>query len=425
MTGSKLGWHFQTIPGWAQSVPNSNYVKIIDPPSTNPFPDIRTIGRTYIPDGEANNLIMLGASGAEEWMTKVQSTYQRAPWVHAWEGPNEPPVETQAQRAALVAFTRHWVQLMHARNLRTVALCLSVGWPNIGQAPDLAGALDETDYWAVHEYAAPDMRNRESWLCLRYRRTVNELRTAGSRIPPLLVTECGIDGGVIQQPKHGWKTYASPADYMTQLAWYDSELRKDDYVAGAVIFTSGPNADWQDFDVDRNLSAMLCQYIENVPEVKPEPPPPPEIEMIRIEPHLLQPIAGQVKVTQKFGEHAQDYSKFGLIGHNGLDLSAPGQPQILAAHPGQCWVYDDPTGYGLTVELWYPSIGSSATFKTIYAHLSKQIAQHEQLVSPGDALGIMGSTGNSTGPHLHFGLKLLRGVNPGYRDWIDPVPFMA
>jgi murein DD-endopeptidase MepM/ murein hydrolase activator NlpD len=46
-----------------------------------------------------------------------------------------------------------------------------------------------------------------------------------------------------------------------------------------------------------------------------------------------------------------------------------------------------------------------------------------QRVRRGDVLGLSGNTGNSTGAHLHFGLKVVGMVNPAYRDAIDPVPW--
>jgi hypothetical protein len=261
VSASKLGWHFQMIPGWASGLVNSTWVKIIDPPSNNIFPRQKAIGRVYIPDNEANAMIMRGSIGAEEWFARCQPAYERAPWIWCWEGPNEPPVAAPEQRAALVAFTRRWVQLMHAGSRKTVTLCLGVGWPDIGRAEDLAGALETTDYWALHEYAASAMQDQASWLCLRYRRTVDELAQVRARIPPLLITECGIDGGVIGVRGAGWKTFTDRPGYLNQLMWYDGELRQDDYVEVATIFTSGPNWDWTDFDADEPLSRMLAGYI--------------------------------------------------------------------------------------------------------------------------------------------------------------------
>ncbi len=122
-------------------------------------------------------------------------------------------------------------------------------------------------------------------------------------------------------------------------------------------------------------------------------------------------------VTQWFGEHPEWYERYGLAGHNGLDYAVPVDTPVLAAHEGVVETGDDPVGYGLYVRV----INGYAV--TIYAHLSAVTVKDGERVTPGQQLGLSGNTGNSTGPHLHFGLKWVRGRNPAYRDWVDPVPF--
>ena len=135
-------------------------------------------------------------------------------------------------------------------------------------------------------------------------------------------------------------------------------------------------------------------------------------------------------VTQLFGEHAVDYRGYGLIGHNGIDIAVPGGARASAdlnLHspiPGEAWAYDDPQGYGLTVEVWYPHI-KDGLYKVILAHMAGQWVKTGDMVYAGTILGVMGSTGNSTGRHTHLGYKVLAGVNPGYRNWIDPWPYMV
>lgn len=143
---------------------------------------------------------------------------------------------------------------------------------------------------------------------------------------------------------------------------------------------------------------------------------------------LTWPVRGGGWITQRFGEDLADYSRFGLIHHNGIDIADTLGTEILAAHDGQVWLYNDPGGYGNTIELWSPTVSAYAQYKTIYAHLSQFRVRNHAMVKQGDVLGLMGSTGNSTGSHVHFGLKYLMGIegrkgcNPGYRDWVDPWP---
>lgn len=125
---------------------------------------------------------------------------------------------------------------------------------------------------------------------------------------------------------------------------------------------------------------------------------------------------GQGYVSQWFGEHPEWYARFGLAGHSGLDYAVPIGTPVLAAHAGVASVGNDPNGYGLYVRV------TDATRVTLYAHLSKIMVVDNQPLRLGEQLGLSGNTGNSTGPHLHFALKWLRGRNPAYLGWVDPVP---
>jgi murein DD-endopeptidase MepM/ murein hydrolase activator NlpD len=137
-----------------------------------------------------------------------------------------------------------------------------------------------------------------------------------------------------------------------------------------------------------------------------------------VELSLLRPLPNDVGwISQWFGETTIDYSRFGLTGHNGVDYAAPKGSPVLAAHAGKCETGYDEYGYGNYVRI------STAEYKTVYGHLERLLVSDGQEVVAGQAIALVGSTGNSTGPHLHFGLKFCSGHNPGYLDWVDPVPF--
>lgn len=286
-TMSKLNPHFQQIPDWAKLLwanCKNEWYKVVLPPIDDPFPGKKGIGRPWIGgDNVENTYIRDGAAGADRYFERLRQYYLDRPYIWAWEGPNEPqPMADYGFRAALNAFTGRWVDLMHAISKRTVALCLSVGWPDQpGHILELPYALGRTDYWALHEYSAPTMQDAAGWHCLRYRQTVQALKDAGHRVPPLLITECGIDGGVLKppQPKTGWKTHAWDAeDFMGQLSWYDRELCQDDYVEAAFVFTSGPESEWTDFDVNETLTRKLVAHINAGGPLPVEPQPEPVLE---------------------------------------------------------------------------------------------------------------------------------------------------
>ncbi len=89
--------------------------------------------------------------------------------------------------------------------------------------------------------------------------------------------------------------------------------------------------------------------------------------------------------------------------HAGTDLGAPLGTPVLAAYPGSVAIADYLGGYGLTVVLDH----NKYTQQTLYGHLSEIFVQPGEWVKQGTVIGRVGSTGNSTGPHLHFETRQL------------------
>lgn len=136
---------------------------------------------------------------------------------------------------------------------------------------------------------------------------------------------------------------------------------------------------------------------------------------------MIKPFSGDYGISQVFGVNPADYAKFGLKGHNGIDYKCPTGTGILASHDGTVReVANDPTGYGLYVKIENNIEGS------LYAHLKEQKVVVGQVVAQGQQIGISDNTGNSTGPHLHFGYyRMPRDRQNGFSGYIDPQPYFA
>lgn len=89
--------------------------------------------------------------------------------------------------------------------------------------------------------------------------------------------------------------------------------------------------------------------------------------------------------------------------HTGTDLGAPEGTPVVATQNGEVQVAEYLGGYGLTVILRH----ADGALETRYAHLSRLLVRPGETVAQGDVIGLVGSTGNSTGPHLHFELREL------------------
>ena len=86
--------------------------------------------------------------------------------------------------------------------------------------------------------------------------------------------------------------------------------------------------------------------------------------------------------------------------HSGVDLAAPRGTPVHAAFGGVVAVHLSATGYGLHV-----SVDGGDGITALYAHLASVDVVTGDVVGAGDVLGTVGSTGNSTGPHLHFEVR--------------------
>lgn len=88
--------------------------------------------------------------------------------------------------------------------------------------------------------------------------------------------------------------------------------------------------------------------------------------------------------------------------HTGVDLAAPAGTPIVAAESGTVsLVRKLGTGYG-----WYVVVSHGSNISTLYAHMSSIIVSEGQAVSRGQKLGGVGTTGSSTGNHLHFEVRV-------------------
>ncbi|MDR0873818.1 MAG: peptidoglycan DD-metalloendopeptidase family protein, partial [Prevotellaceae bacterium] len=116
----------------------------------------------------------------------------------------------------------------------------------------------------------------------------------------------------------------------------------------------------------------------------------------------VHPLDSNGKVTSNFGPRRRRF-------HYGIDLKVYVGQDIYAAFDGKIRVTGfDPRGYGN-----YVVIRHSNGLETLYGHLSEIKVEANQDVKAGDLVGLGGSTGRSTGPHLHFEFRYLgNAINP-------------
>lgn len=140
--------------------------------------------------------------------------------------------------------------------------------------------------------------------------------------------------------------------------------------------------------VSSSLSLLLREYQDGQPVVPPTrgmlAPPLPDTEVTSGFGYRVHPIFGDVRL------------------HMGLDLSASSGTPIQASAAGTVVVAGPQGGYGNAVV-----VDHGGALATLYAHQSVIEVQLGDQVLTGDVIGLVGSTGNSTGPHLHYEVRVL------------------
>lgn len=116
----------------------------------------------------------------------------------------------------------------------------------------------------------------------------------------------------------------------------------------------------------------------------------------------FMPVPG--KITSNYGYRA----KFGRM-HKGVDLAIRSNDTIYAAFDGKVRLTAyEAKGYGNYVIIRHPN-----GLETVYGHLNKHLVKPDQVVRAGEPIGLGGSTGRSTGPHLHFETRFMGyAINP-------------
>lgn len=194
-----------------------------------------------------------------------------------WEGLNEPHEWSDEPAVLTAVYYAEFIARMAVQGLRTVALCLGVGWPGNGGITDappiwapyepIIAAIDRHGgYLGLHEYwSAQGPQSGWQWLAGRYTQCPYQV--------PILITECGIDAAVVQAGQYyGYRGLSPDGNvaarmFIDHLTWYDARLHEDPRIVGATVYTYDFSAGWATFDY-RNQEFMtpFLAYVQAQPK---------------------------------------------------------------------------------------------------------------------------------------------------------------
>ena len=179
-------------------------------------------------------------------------------------------------------------------------------------------------------------------------------------------------------------------DEMTEK--YEDDIELDIGIADVIT------TDKQDASTVKVATADVNKVIKTAVEKKEEE----EAKQREIESHTVQgvyleatPVSGII--TSRFGNRESIRSH----GHTGLDIAAPAGTPIKAAADGTVTFSGYSGGYGYVVKM-----DNGNGVQTIYGHCSKLYVSAGEKVEAGEVIAAVGSTGNSTGNHLHFEVRV-------------------
>ena len=167
--------------------------------------------------------------------------------------------------------------------------------------------------------------------------------------------------------------------------------------------TTGTQAAAESYQLSASNEAALLPALQRHLERPPQAPP-------KTRHAFIWPVEGML--TSPFGEREHAMGGGGAQFHAGIDISVPPGTPVQAAQEGTVAFAGYNGAYGKVVKLDHAN-----GFSTLYAHNSRLLVYVGQTIEAGQVICLSGSSGRSTGPHLHFEV---------HKDgWpVDPLPYL-
>ena len=374
--------------------------------------------------------VKLGKEHAFYWITQLNTTYRefdrkRLPVM----GINEPTVHTTSQARGVALYTETFLKELQPHNISAYVFNFSVGWPREEQGRIiwdeflyLESLINSTNSWGcVHEYWYPKVSSGWNSYGNRVSRCPMKIR--------FIIGECGYTRQLAELPQPwGWNGNVSAATYADMLWEYVTLVDPDRVFAVLPFTTSFGGSEWASKDTAPAHNEILARrksfswgkpwpkYGNVTPD--PEPEPEPENTYKLVWPKMP-------RITQWYGHP-----------HSGLDIAMVMRTPLYAMWDGIVafvGVDEAPNGgYGKYIRISHSELG----FDCFFAHCDETLLQAGDSVKRGQLVALSGNTGNSTGPHLHWEVRLRErladgklggyraNVGPFTRGQVDPLGFV-
>ena len=309
----KHSWHVQRVLDWMPPLAADlglQWIKMVNPPSANPFPGVANRCLRFWHDSTQNDYIRDGYEGGRRWVRHFLPRMRERPWATCFETANEPDCNSNEGLANLRLYSLGAMREASDNGIKLCILNLSEGNPHdngIGQgaaagspqcnqaraaerwkleqlAEAVQYAAENGHYVGLHCYWLPSHGigpldrwhglgrlewNVEQWISMGV--NPNKLR--------VLVNETGVDGLIKNlAPFKGWRSQSTLGDYAFDTAIFDARAQALPWLVAYMHFTYGYEGEWGDYDHRENDARVIGSGLAQTPPDAPTPPSTPPDE---------------------------------------------------------------------------------------------------------------------------------------------------
>ena len=199
-----------------------------------------------------------------------------------------------------------------------------------------------------------------------------------------------------------------------QNATEDLIAAKRDVVAGYASNISDAEAEKKNLLEDIETQKAIIAELEEIERKRREEALKNQLNLTYDGGKMTWPVPGYSRISSYYGTRPDPFGSPTQEFHSGIDIPAPRGVNIISAYDGEvAWSY-----YSNSAGNWV-GVDHGDGIYTVYMHMSKRLVSEGDKVKKGDVLGLVGTTGRSTGNHLHFAVR----QNGSYVDplkWVSP-----
>lgn len=263
------------------------WAKKMDPGDQELFaeelPDLNWVIRFNEDEATATREVLLKKQGAYQRLLRLNGELRKRPWLskprfyleHMNEPSNAMLLSSRDKRIALDTFTAEYTRMLWEEfGIRSCGYNLGVGHPepeHVGEVfkMGLQALHKYNGIWSLHEYGWPTVLSYDKegdltgWWTLRHRYTLHEMHKLGwaDHIPPLHITEAGIDR-LLTGIRGGWRdTTNDPVNYVAQLAHYEAEAMKAAELEAIYIYTASAEGKWWSYRIEEADADVLSRFL--------------------------------------------------------------------------------------------------------------------------------------------------------------------